>query len=142
MINSSGFVIVDFSGKEPRALCLKAFSLWDFPKGRAEGDETLLETALRETLEETGLSENDFCPSGKCAPSITYRVGKNMKTATYFFAERTSSTCPMLPVNPDLGHPEHTEWKWFPVRSLHEVMPARLLPVVDAVVEWCNETHL
>lgn len=29
---------------------------WDFPKGKIEGEETLEQTALRETMEETGLA--------------------------------------------------------------------------------------
>ena len=33
---------------------------WDFVKGKMEKDETPLETALRETKEETGISDVEF----------------------------------------------------------------------------------
>ena len=138
MIQSSGFIIVDFSTAQPRALCLRAYALWDFPKGRAEDGESSIVTALRETQEETGLTTSDFNHSGLGAPPVTYKAGKNMKTATYYFAERISQTAPTLPINPELGHPEHEEWRWVPVDTLHGFMPARLLPVVDALVEWCK----
>lgn len=142
MIQSSGFIIVDFKNREPKALCLRSYSLWDFPKGRSEEGETSLQTALRETEEETGLTLADFIPSGMGAPPITYKAGKSMKTATYYFAERISDVRPQLPINPDLGHPEHSEWRWFPISSLYDVVPPRLYPVVDALVSWCGKEGL
>jgi len=51
---SFGAVVVDEKG---RYLLVKHRygGHWDFPKGHMEGDESPLEAALREVLEETGL---------------------------------------------------------------------------------------
>ena len=57
---------------------------WDFPKGKVEQGESEKETALREVLEETGLSismKNDF------REEVTYEPAPNvMKTVVFFLA--------------------------------------------------------
>ena len=40
---------------EGQILMIFRRGLWDFPKGKAEADETIEETAVREVLEETGI---------------------------------------------------------------------------------------
>lgn len=137
MIQSAGYIIVDFSGAEPTALCLMDnYHQWDFPKGHVERKETVQDAALRETMEESGLTSADFSPSGLFASTAPYKVPKGSKMATYFFAERTSNTQPYLPVNPHIGHPEHIAFRWFPVSQLHQRMPKRLASVIDKLVDW------
>jgi len=143
MIQSAGFVIVDFSGPEPTALCLlDGFHQWDFPKGHVEKKETVYDAALRETEEECGLGSGDFRPVGISVSTAPYNVPRGSKVATYFLAEKTSDAQVYLPVNPRLGHPEHVAFRWYPVRELHKRMPKRLLPVVDKVVEWCENSSM
>ena len=142
MIQSAGFVIVDFSGPEPTALCLMdGYHQWDFPKGHVERKESIYDAALRETAEECGLTSSDFKPSSIQVSTAQYKVPRGNKVTTYFFAEKISDTQVYLPNNPYLGHPEHVAFRWFPVRELHERMPKRLLPVVDKLVEWCDKPH-
>lgn len=139
IIQSAGYIIVDFSGSEPTALCLlDNFHQWDFPKGHVERKETIHDAALRETEEECGLGIGDFESSGISASTSPYSVPRGSKVATYFFAERTSEAQPYLPVNPHLGHPEHIALRWFPVAQLHSRMPKRLAPVVDKLIDWVN----
>lgn len=142
MIQSAGYIIVDFSGAEPTALCLMDnYHQWDFPKGHVERKETVQAAALRETMEESGLTTADFSPSGLSASTAPYKVPKGAKMATYFFAERISNTQPYLPVNPHIGHPEHVAFRWFPVSQLHQRMPKRLASVIDKLVEWVEGRH-
>jgi bis(5'-nucleosidyl)-tetraphosphatase len=137
MIQSAGYIIVDFSGAEPTALCLMDnYHQWDFPKGHVERKETVQDAATRETMEESGLTTSDFLPSGLSASTAPYKVPRGSKTATYFFAERTSDAQPRLPVNPHIGKPEHIALRWFPVSQLHQRMPKRLAPVIDKLVDW------
>ncbi len=53
-MNLKGAIVIAFSGRKYLMVrhCTRA---WEFPGGRAEGNETPLETARREFLEETGL---------------------------------------------------------------------------------------
>jgi bis(5'-nucleosidyl)-tetraphosphatase len=139
MIQSAGFAIVDFSGPEPLALCLlDGYHQWDFPKGHVERKETIYDAAVRETMEECGLTQSDYQYSGIQASTVPYKVPRGNKVATYFLAERISETEPFLPINPHLGHPEHIAFRWFPVRELHKRLPKRLHPVVDKLTEWCE----
>ena len=139
MIKSAGFVIVDFSAQEPLALCLlDTFSQWDFPKGHLEKGETPLTAAFRETREECGLTRADFIPTGRFVSTTPYKVPAGQKVATYFFAERISRTDPTLPINPELGYPEHESFRWIPVKSLYSVMSRRLYPVLVELEEWCE----
>ena len=129
---SAGTIIIDESGPEKTVLCLRAYSNWDFPKGQLEEGEAAITAAIRETLEETTLQHgSDYILTGDAAPSITYGTGKNKKTATFFLAKRMSSKQPTLPVNPDLGKPEHDEWKWVPLTELGFMYASRFKPVIN-----------
>lgn len=130
MQQSSGFIIIDHTGSEPKALCVRAYNNWDFPKGRLEANESTFDAAVREVMEETTLMHGvDFAYTGEQAPSITYGTGRRKKTATYFIGERTSDKRPYLPVSPELGKPENDEWRWVTLAELPDLMPARFAPI-------------
>jgi 8-oxo-dGTP pyrophosphatase MutT (NUDIX family) len=136
MIESAGFVIIDFRKSEPKVLCLyNEWGSWDFPKGRLEAGESTFDAAVRETREECDLDllSGDYVPID-CKPlSVTYRSGNETKVATYFFAERVSDTTPNIPVNPKIGKPEHIMWEWVNASSLYRRMPARLAGIVGSI---------
>lgn len=139
-VESAGVVVIDWEGKYPTVLCVSAYGMWDFPKGRLEKGENHLQAAIRELAEETTLevpSDARIIP-GAIAPSITYNSGKKIKTATYFIAYRTSKKIPYLPVNPDLGMPENNAFKWIAITHLRKVMPHRLTPIISYIEEWVN----
>jgi 8-oxo-dGTP pyrophosphatase MutT (NUDIX family) len=142
---SAGVLIID--GDD--VLVLRAYRNWGFPKGHAERGEGPIDTAVRETAEETTLIVGeDYTLTGDVAPSITYKTSKRdkatgksrtvLKTATYFLATRTSDKEPFLPVSDELGRPENDEWRWVPISSLGNTDPEagivfapRLEPVVN-----------
>ena len=137
MLQSAGTIIIDrFKVREPKVLILRAYKNWDFPKGLVGEGESKLQAAVRETLEETGLSLGvDFTMVGGYAPEIVYGSGKNKKTARYYIAGRVSKKDPVLPINPELGKPEHHEWRWASIKNLNEIMPNRLKDVVNFLQE-------
>ncbi len=129
---SAGIIIIDHNGPEKTVLCLRAYSNWDFPKGQLEEGEAAISAAIRETAEETTLQHGaDYILTGGNAPSITYGSGKNKKSATFFLAKRMSDKQPFLPVNPELGKPEHDEWKWVPVTELGFLYSDRFSPIIN-----------
>jgi len=127
---SAGVVIVRFVDGRPRYLLLRAYRYWDFPKGGIEAGETPFEAARREVREEAGLEALDFRWGYDYTETAPYR---GRKIARYYVAELVAGT-PCLPVNPELGRPEHHGFRWFDYRGAHE----RLVPRVQAVLDWAH----
>jgi 8-oxo-dGTP pyrophosphatase MutT (NUDIX family) len=124
---SSGVVIVNGAGEQRQVLLLRAYKNWDFPKGLVEADEAPFDAALREVREETTLHDlsfdwgHEFCETGP------YNKGK---VARYYLARSDERTV-HLPVNPDLGMPEHHEARWASYAEALLMVSARLIPVVQ-----------
>ena len=111
----------------PRLLLLRAYRNWDFPKGTIEPGESELDAAKRETLEETGLADLEFPFGDEHQDTLPYAGGK---VARYFLAETEKSDIE-LPVSPELGHPEHHEWRWVSLDEAEELLPPRLGVILD-----------
>lgn len=113
MVISCGIVPVRFDNGTLLFLMLRSGSFfWDFPKGRKEEGESDFDTAIRETREESTIKpENlDFKWGKDYIETEPFRKKKD-KIGRYFVAE-TSQTEISLPVNPELGRPEHDEFRW------------------------------
>lgn len=125
-------VIVRKEAGEWKYLLLRAYRLWDFPKGEVEEGEDPLETAKREVKEEAGISELRFRWDHVFAETEPYRGGK--KIARYYIAEATQSEV-TLSVNPELGRPEHHEYCWLTYEEIKKLSPERLSPII----EWAHK---
>lgn len=124
---SAGMVVVRWIGGEPSYLLLRAYNFWDFPKGQAEPGEDLLQTAQREVKEETSLAELNMRWGPTCRETPVYGKGK---VARYYLAECREGEV-LLPVNPELGRPEHHEYKWLPYHEARRRLVDRLKPILD-----------
>ena len=62
---------------------------WGIPKGKVEDNESLFETALRETKEETGIDDLVFIPGFRERITYFYRRGKELvfKEVIFYLAE-------------------------------------------------------
>ena len=124
---SSGVVVVTLAERKLKYLLLRAYRNWDFPKGLVEAHEEPIDAALREVREETTLDDLSFDWGLEFMETGPYNKGK---ISRYYIARSKRSEV-QLPINPDLGRPEHQEARWvdFP-RALAMVSP-RLQPVVQ-----------
>lgn len=113
-------------------LMLRAYRNWDFPKGGVEPGEEPLAAARREVREETLIEDLEFNWGEGYLETGPYG---NRKVARYYLAAtRTEKIA--LPVSPELGRPEHDEWRWVERDAARRLVSARLQPIV----EWAATT--
>jgi bis(5'-nucleosidyl)-tetraphosphatase len=115
-------------------LALRAYRNWDFPKGLVEPGEEPLDAALREVEEETGLTQLALPWGHVWRETEPYSQGK---VARYYLAESVQDRV-VLPVSPELGRPEHHEFRWLDFAAARRLLPERLLPILhwaQALVE-------
>jgi 8-oxo-dGTP pyrophosphatase MutT (NUDIX family) len=123
---SSGVVVVNVIDRKLKFLLLRAYRNWDFPKGLVEAGEEPIEAAIREVREETTLNDISFDWGMVFMDTGPYNKGK---ISRYYIA-RSNETKVLLPVNPELGVPEHHEARWVDYKKALTMVSPRLLPVV------------
>jgi len=128
---SAGVVVVHVAGGAVQYLLLRAYKNWDFPKGLVEPGEQPLDAALREVREETTLENLAFDWGTDYVDTGPYNKGK---ISRYYLA-RSSATKVHLPVNPELGFPEHQEARWVGFETALTMVSPRLKPVV----QWASD---
>jgi len=129
---AAGAVVFRRTDRGIRLLVLRAYKNWDFPKGLVEAGEDQLDCAKREVKEETGLTELDYPFGDEFKETVPY---SGNKIARYYLAE-TSEHEIELPVSPELGRPEHHEYRWVTFDEAEELLPPRLALVLD----WARNT--
>jgi 8-oxo-dGTP pyrophosphatase MutT (NUDIX family) len=129
-IRAAGAVVFRRTGAGVRLLVLRAYAAWDFPKGLVEPGEDQLAAARREVFEETGLRAIEFPFENEYQETPPY---SGNKVARYYLAQ-TDAADIVLPVSPELGRPEHDEWRWVSFEEAEDLLPPRLA----VVLEWAR----
>jgi bis(5'-nucleosidyl)-tetraphosphatase len=124
---SSGVVVVSLSQRKLKFLLLRAYRNWDFPKGLVEAGEEPIDAALREVREETTLDDLSFDWGLAFMETGPYNRGKISR----YYVARSKETQVSLPINPDLGMPEHQEACWVDFDKALTMVSPRLQPVVQ-----------
>jgi bis(5'-nucleosidyl)-tetraphosphatase len=134
--HSAGMVLARRVDQETRFLILRCYGYWDFPKGEVEPEEDPLATARREVEEETGLTDLRMIWGGAYAETPPYARGK---VARYYLAE-----CPTgevdLPVSPELGAPEHHEYRWVDAEEARSLLNDRVYRVLQWALDQIAES--
>jgi 8-oxo-dGTP pyrophosphatase MutT (NUDIX family) len=128
---SAGVVVVHTAGSAVQYLLLRAYKNWDFPKGLVERGEQPLDAAVREVREETTLENLTFDWGKNFLDTGPYNKGK---ISRYYLA-RSNDTKVALPINPELGFPEHQEARWVGFETALAMVSPRLLPVIH----WASD---
>lgn len=126
---STGVIVVRFLAATPHYLLLRIYRYWDFPKGLVEEKEEPLNAAVREVEEETGLTDLVFRWGKEYRQTEPYRY-KRSKVARYYLAESPAGEV-YLPVSPELGRPEHHEFRWLEYNKAHSLLSDRVKPILD-----------
>ena len=128
---SAGLVILRQLEGEWRCLVLRVFRNWDLPKGMPEAGEELLQTALREATEETGLIDLDMRWGKGYRDTAPYANGKVVR----IFLAQSQHGAVRLPVNAALGRPEHHEFRWLSTSAAAQLLPARFA----SILKWVDD---
>lgn len=131
---SAGVVVLRKTAEGWRFLLLRAFNHWDFPKGMVEPGEEARAAAIREVYEESVIDDLDFVWGDAYVETGPYSRGK---VARYFIA-RTARSDISLPVNPELGRPEHSEYRWVDLDEAQQLVSARVRPVLNWAAQVVN----
>ena len=104
---SAGIILVNENGSEKQFLLLNyPTGHWDFIKGGIEDGESLQQTAIRETREETGITDIEFIEGFKEEIEYFFRAeNQNVHKKVIFFLAKTNSK------NVILSH-EHLDSVW------------------------------
>jgi len=123
---SAGVVVVNRAQGSLKFLLLRAYRNWDFPKGLVEAGEVPIDAALREVREETTLEDLSFDWGREFIDTGPYNKGK---ISRYYIAH-SQRTQVLLPINPELGRPEHHEARWVDFAEALGLVSPRLQPVM------------
>jgi 8-oxo-dGTP pyrophosphatase MutT (NUDIX family) len=110
MIHEKSCGVIIYQGDKRRYYLLLKYGHghWGFVKGKTEKDEKEIDTAVRETQEETGITKNKllFAPNFKEKISYIYKkTGNTISKKVIFFLAKTQQHYI------DLSD-EHTEYAW------------------------------
>jgi bis(5'-nucleosidyl)-tetraphosphatase len=113
---SSGIIPI----RKQKFLLLRAYGYWDFPKGLVGPGENPLDAALRELVEETGITQPNFRWGNSFYETEPYSHGK---VARYYLAEVADDKVRLSP--------EHHEARWLAYEEARELLVPRLRKVID-----------
>lgn len=128
---SAGVVVVTPADINWQFLLLRAYNYWDFPKGKVEPDESPLAAAIREVREESGLTDLVFHWGERYIETQPY--GRPKKIARYYLAQ-TQTREIIMGDNPELGYPEHHEYRWVSLTQARRLTTPR----VRRVLNWAQ----
>ncbi|NND96429.1 MAG: NUDIX domain-containing protein [Pirellulaceae bacterium] len=132
-VKAAGIVIFI---KKPRCqfLLMRHPDRWDLPKGHCEPKETYLETALRETQEETGIDADAIEVDDSFEFAIEYPVSYK-RWGDEVFTKKVKYFLGYLPDQPELTLTEHPSAKWFEWAPPHQIQSQTIDPLLRAIAE-------
>ncbi len=101
-------------------LLMRHRNRWDLPKGHCDNGETFLETALRETEEETGIGSQQL----RVDPDFEFVIEYDVKYKRWGNQVRRKQVCyflAFLDSKPELEITEHESATWFDWHPPHKI---------------------
>jgi bis(5'-nucleosidyl)-tetraphosphatase len=133
----AGVVVLRPVDEAWRCLLLRAYRNWGFPKGEIDPGERPLDAATREVMEETSVGDLDFC-WGDVFIETAPRAGH--KIARYYIAVSPDARV-FLPVSPELGRPEHHEFRWVGFAAAKALLAPPLHPIIRWAAMIADAAH-
>ena len=115
-------------------LLLRHRDRWDLPKGHREPGETFLETALRETEEETGVAGDSIELDDGFHFELNYPV-RYKRWGDQVFEKQVRYFLGTLEHKPTLLLTEHDSAEWFDWDPPHAIQAETIDPLLAAIAE-------
>ena len=134
-VKSCGFLIV--RGDPIREfLLMRHADRWDLPKGHVDPGESEMQCALRELVEETGITAADIELIDGFRFTHQYQVrgkrdGKTYDKTLVIFLGRLTNDVPIQTT-------EHIDYRWFPWNPPHRIQAQTIDPLLASVAAFLN----
>ena len=136
-VKAAGILIMT-RGEEPEILLMKHHDRWDLPKGHCELNERYLETALRETEEETGIQPDQIEIDTEFRFKIEYPV-KYKRWGNEVFTKKVKYFLGFIEKRAPLKLTEHAGAEWIKWSPPHEIQKQTIDPLLQAVADHLRE---
>ena len=123
----AGIIVIKEVDNDFFVLGLRVYGSYDLPKGGVEPGEDIFKAALRETEEESGITELDFAWG---------LVSTNARNVKLFIAKTNEE--PHIRPNPESGEYEHHGAKWLTFNQAS----TKLHPYLRPSIEWAKNIVL
>jgi len=139
IVEAAGLLLVTYDDNDKsrpdQFLLMRHPNRWDLPKGHCEAGESLMETALRETQEETGIAAVDIRLIAGFSFSLQYPVTYSTpnvvtftKKITYFIGSVAAAR--------NIHCTEHEGYEWFKWSPPHSIQVETIDPLLAAVAAF------
>lgn len=130
VVRAAGILLIC---RQPRQfLLMRHANRWDLPKGHCESGETFLETALRETEEETGIAAEAIRIDPEFSFQLEYPV-RYKRHGGQVFLKRVQYFLGFVDSRPPLQLTEHEGAEWFDWAPPHAIQAQTIDPLLQAV---------
>lgn len=130
IVRAAGIVL--FCDDPPQFLLMRQQDRWDLPKGHSEPGESYLETALRETEEETGISPEQIRIDPGFRFELEYPVTYK-KSGDQVFTKHVCFFLGHIEAKPELKLTEHSSARWFDWDPPHQIQTLTIDPLLSAI---------
>ncbi|MGB7343114.1 MAG: NUDIX domain-containing protein [Pirellulaceae bacterium] len=130
-VKAAGIVLFT-SEPNKQFLLMKHANRWDLPKGHCEPNETYLETALRETEEETGISPSTITIDADFVFVLEYPVTYR-RWGDEVFNKKVKYFLGHIKKRPKLKLTEHEGAQWFDWQPPHAIQEQTIDPLLEAI---------
>jgi bis(5'-nucleosidyl)-tetraphosphatase len=133
-IKAAGILLITTVPQTPQFLLMRHRDRWDLPKGHCETGETFLQTALRETEEETGIPAESISLDQSFSFQLIYPVTYKRR-GDQVFEKQVQYFLGYIEHIPTLTITEHESAEWIDWNPPHTIQTQTIDPLLSAVAE-------
>ena len=139
IVEAAGLLLVTCAAADnarpDQFLLMRHRDRWDLPKGHCEPGETLVETALRETFEETGIPADDISLIAKFSFSLQYPVSYS-SPKVISFTKKVTYLIGCVATARSVHCTEHEGYQWFKWSPPHNIQVETIDPLLAAAAAF------